>query len=211
MKKQSFPTLYFPNLFNPYKIFSGRKNLSWPKLIFCFILLNALLLIPVTLHQAKQTSFDLNQVFPEAGTLINDKLVGALSGSELKDGELVQAKQQSFQDQNNLSGVLVSERQIAETQNVIAFNQTEIVLQNEHYHFNIRYPAGVEMKDLSSVEAVQDFTAEAFFKAYQPIIFLTMVLILGSLTLVSTLLLTVFSAGVLLLTKKKRVFKDRYF
>ncbi len=206
MKKQTFPELYFPNIWSPKRIFAARKNLSWLKMLFCFILLNALLLIPISLHQAKQNDFEILKWTSGLDALSSNQAASQLEQLKIEDGKLVNGSEMVFQDDSGVSGVFVPQHTFDVAKSAISFGETRLDLKDASgYKFSLVYPESGVVTNLG------DFINTTWYAQYKPVVFLGMVFVLGTLTFVSSLMLILFSSICLALTKKSSFSKINSF
>jgi maltodextrin utilization protein YvdJ len=206
MKKPNFPELYFPNIISPKRIFAARKNLSWFKMVFCFILLNAILLIPISLHQAKQNDFEILKWTSGLDSLATNEAASQFNGLQIADGKLVSGSEMVFQDTGGVSGVFIPQKSFDASKNAISFDEKRLRVKDASgYSFSLAYPDSAVVTDL------EEFINTTWYAQYKPVVFLGMVFVLGTLTLVSSLMLVLFSSICLALTKKSSFSKINSF
>ncbi|MHC5375038.1 hypothetical protein ACYSNU_14700 [Enterococcus sp. LJL120] len=207
MKAEQFPINYFSGIASPRKIFLGRKNFSWFQLIFIYIFLNALLLIPVTLNLATSYQFSLADSLPEVAALLDDQTAAAFSELPIENGELETSESTILnQSADGIVGVNLTEAELAGQTTVVNFTPTtwQITgLQGEReYSFELYYTDSLNPSQATSGAALQKLLGQQFFANQRLPIIISALLATGFLLFVMNLFLVLGSAFFLWLTKK---------
>lgn len=72
---KAFPINYFTNIFSAKKIFKNRQQLIWWQILLIILLLNGLMLMPLSVQLGKIQSANLNDFVPNALATMNDDTV----------------------------------------------------------------------------------------------------------------------------------------
>lgn len=70
-----FPINYFTNIFSAKKIFKNRQQLIWWQILLIVLLLNGLMLMPLSVQLGKIQSANLNDFVPNALATMHDDTV----------------------------------------------------------------------------------------------------------------------------------------
>ncbi|BAQ51488.1 maltodextrose utilization protein malA [Streptococcus pyogenes] len=101
--KKQFPISYISHCLSPRAMFASRAQFTWWQNLLIIVFLNALIMIPVTLHYANMTTYPLERIVTKSLSPITDKTYQALTQGKIekdtfqgqslirRDGELVLA------------------------------------------------------------------------------------------------------------------------
>ncbi|MBC2259976.1 DUF1189 family protein [Listeria sp. FSL L7-0091] len=204
MKKVPFIIQYVKSTLGPTAIFEGRKILKFWQMVIVFIFLNALLLLPVSAHFANQSSFDLLSLMPKMATLGTDQLATEISGLTLENGELTDKNAHIVEKSaNGVAGVNLTKAELSGAKNIINFKDQEMTLTDASgYTFEVSYPKDATLSEITSGESLVDWVSAQWYLENQAFVFLSMVLMIGSIIFVSSLMLTTFTSLFIWMTKR---------
>lgn len=204
MKKMTFPLNYFSLIYSPVRIFIGRTMLSWGKILFIFIFLNACLILPVSLYFAKADSFQLTKVMPDMMELVNQQLVDQLQAYSLNDGVLSGGHGDIVLDsKDGAAAIILNATEIPKAENAIILGKTEMELRDEQgYAFKVKYTNNTDLKNIETPAALSDWISSQWYIQNKAFLFITMILMTGSILVGSTLMLTLFTSLILWGTKR---------
>jgi maltodextrin utilization protein YvdJ len=203
MKKLAFPMNYFSVIFSPVRMFIGRSNLSWGNILFIFIFLQACLILPVSVHFAKANSFELKQVMPGTMDLIDQPFVDQLSSYSLHDGVLsggngdVILKSDSGVAMISLNGTTAPD-----ADNAIIMKKSEMELKDKAgYTFKVKYTNNTSLSNIESPTDLINWISSQWYTQNKAFLFITMILMVGSILVGSALMLILFTSLFLWMTK----------
>lgn len=204
MKKVPFIIHYVKSTLGPSAIFDGRKALKFWQMVIVFIFLNALLLLPVSAHFANQTSFDLPEIMPGMAALGTDQLANDIQGLSLENGELTDKNAHLVEKSaNGVSGVNLTDAELGNAKNVINFKNSEMVLKDASgYTFQVSYPKDATLAEITSGESLVNWISAQWYLENQAFVFLSMVMMIGSIIFVSSLMLAIFTSLFIWMTKR---------
>ncbi|MFS0784304.1 DUF1189 domain-containing protein [Bacillus sp. 1P06AnD] len=208
MKKNvPFPLNYARNSVSPQRMFKGRKEMGWGKLLLLFVFLNACMILPTSLHFTKAKSFDLFDVMPETIGMINQKTVEMMQKHPIIDGTMGgRIVEQPIAGPEGI--ILFSLDQPAQTkaENAIIFSRKEMILKNEKgYDFTVRYKNNESDADVENTDQLKAWLNDQWYTQNKAFLYLTMVLMVGSILVGSTTMLALVAALFLWLAKKSRM------
>lgn len=144
MQHATFPLNYFNSILTPVKMFRGRTQLTWFKIIFVILFLNGLMMIPIVLNYADEGSYNLKGTYPVLYDLVDEEVVTALNSN----------KPFFLTKENGVVAGGEDEATALEAENILFFGETELVLQENDLPLSrVTYTKDVDWGD--SVESVR--------------------------------------------------------
>ncbi|AQY52562.1 hypothetical protein UE46_12435 [Listeria weihenstephanensis] len=202
---RGFPMSYFWGMCTPKRMFASRKLFGWGKLVFIFVFLTACLLIPVSLHFAKQDSFDLKSLMPNMMKQVDDTFVKEVTANySLENGVL--SGQPDVMKTDTTSGVAMvslAGGALPNAKNMIALQKDKMELRdNSGYAFTVKYTDDANFADIQTSADMQSWISGQWYVQNKAFVFLTMSLMLGSVLFASSLMLALFAALFIWFTKR---------
>ncbi len=205
MKTDLFPINYFTMIWTPQKIFQGRKLLKWWQIIFVFLFLNSLLMIPISLNYAKMDTFPAQAYFPDALKLVDEELVMFLQEVSVEEGKLRSPVNYIREHDQGIVAVGISEKKMTEAlekNEALLFLDDHFVLkEGDNPVFKVPYPKNFLIQEVTSKEELQEMLADAWFRQNKTYIVFSLTLITGTISFISMLFMILGSAVFLYLTK----------
>ncbi|PZF90736.1 DUF1189 domain-containing protein [Listeria ivanovii] len=213
MKKIPFIIQYVKSTLGPNAIFDGRKALGFWQMVIVFIFLNALLLLPVSAHFANQTSFDLPEIMPGMATLGTDQFANDIQSLSLENGELTDKNAHLVEKSNaGVAGVNLTDAELRGAENVINLKVNEMQLKDASgYTFEVTYPKDATLAEITSGESLVNWISAQWYLENQAFVFLSMVMMIGSIVFVSSLMLAIFTTLFIWMTKRSSFSKIASF
>ncbi|CCQ21685.1 Maltodextrose utilization protein malA [Listeria monocytogenes N53-1] len=102
-----------------------------------------------------------------------------------------------------MAGVNLTKAELSGAKNVINFKDQEMTLTDASgYTFEVSYPKDATLSEITSGESLVDWVSAQWYLENQAFVFLSMVLMIGSIIFVSSLMLTVFTTLFIWMTKR---------
>ncbi len=204
MKKLPYPLNYFMNIWTPKSVFRGRKSLNLFQLLVTFILLNGILLIPISLNLQQSQGVNVVKLMPHTFAIVNEELVSRIQENQLKNGQLTTTKSQIYlADAQHLVG-----RNLATSnarKNQLIFNQRNFILKDENgYAFTVNYTKNFQMREATSPEKLKKMLQEQWLIQNRPFVVFTLILMIGVVIFISNLMVAFVSAGLLWFARKSQ-------
>lgn len=200
MQKAAFPINYFQSIVTPVKMFRGRKQLGWPKLIFVILFLNGLMMIPIVLSYAGDSSFNLEPTYPEVFAMVDQEVVTALNSQE-----------DFFLEKGNGAVVRGGDEALALAYDtVLYFGETEVVLkQGDAPLTRATYTKDVDWGD--SVASVQAEISRQWYYMNRVFIVATYSFMIAGMLLLMNVLLVMGAAFFMFLAGRSSIMElDTY-
>lgn len=209
MKTQLFPINYFTHIWTPQKIFQGRKLLKWWQIVFVFLFLNGLLMIPISLNYAKMDDFPAGAYFPETMELIDEDLVGFMQNVEVINGQLRSTADYFRETTEGIVAVGLMDKDVEaalEKNHVLLFLEDHFVLkEGENPAFTVPYPKTFSFQDVTTRAEFQQLLFDAWFIQNKTYIVFSLTLITGTISFISMLFIVLGSALILYFTKMSKL------
>lgn len=205
MTKQPFPLNYFASIVTPRQVFRGRKALTKIQLAVIFIFITALSLIPVTVNMARSTHFNLSEIMPEMFKQVDHETLVAIQEAPFTDGRLNSQDMRLINKQGTV-GFNLSEAELAKHQTAISFNETSMWLKDSSgYEFKVAYTKEFSPANYASIAELKQGISSQWLTQNKAFVALTMMLMSGSLIMVSHLILILGGAFFVWLTRKNHL------
>lgn len=215
-KKLYFPISYVTNFLSPRAIFSKRKDFNLWQNLLIIIFLNALIMIPVTIHYASMNSYPISSIIKDALSPITEKTYIALTKGFIKDNTY-KGKPNKIVDKKVAILVLPNEKIKKE---FIKSKKTHIILDKKEWIFvdkkgrelvskiSVKNKKLVELKNLSEVRS---FVNQEYFNSNRASILMFLLVTFTLLIYVGTIVLIGLGTIFLYLTKKSKLFSINSF
>lgn len=209
MQEMNYPFNYIQCIFSPRKVFEGRKNLSWFQLIFTYLFLTALLVIPTTLHLIQSKQYPVNQALPNMEFLLTDDAARSFQKLVVKNGQL-ETKDTLILSENGamISGVDLSSNVTKNKRLSMVFypEKWEIIdsTKEKPVIFTMNYSTQFNPKQVTDKESFNTFINEQFYLSNQASILLSISFTVGFFLFAMNLLLVLGASFFLWLTRKSR-------
>ncbi|MFS7260161.1 DUF1189 domain-containing protein [Carnobacterium divergens] len=190
MKQTSFPLNYFQSMVTPKAAFYGRNQLSWFQIVIVFLFLNGLLMIPVSLFFANSKQFQLEEMMPNALQLIDDETMKSMEGVGFKNGEMQSSSKLLIEKESGVVGVNQPEKALKKEANVVAFEKNQFILKDQSgYEFNVAYTKDFDKTSSTTAKQLVDELKRMWYQQNRAFVSFTMMLMTGSILVVSNIVL----------------------
>lgn len=209
MKAESFPINYFRGMTSPRRIFAGRKQFNWYQLVFIYIFLTALLLIPVTLNLANLT-ISIDEYLPNINSLFTEEVAGNFQQLTVENGVLQNDEKIILgTTAEGIVGANLSEADMSGNTYSINFRRDQwgIIDQvdGEPYTFNLNYSNQFDPQEVTSSVQLEAMMSNEFYLNNRAAIILTRLLATGFILFAMNLVLVLGTSFFLWLTKKSNL------
>nr|WP_280527050.1 DUF1189 family protein [Listeria grandensis] len=189
-------------------MFASRTSFGWGKLMFIFVFLTACLLIPVSLHFAKQDSFDLESLMPNMMQQVDEAFVGEVTASyALQNGTLSgQPSETRLENKSGIAMVNLANSDMPDAKNMLVLGKNSMELRDSSgYAFTVKYTDDASLEGITSPTDMQAWISGQWYVQNKAFVFLTMSAMLGSVLFASSLMLTLFAALFIWFTKRNQM------
>lgn len=207
---------YFRAMVSPVSSFMQRHYLNiWQKILI-LLMLNSLLLMPISLAIGRQNRADLKDYMPQAMTLLDETLVTQLNDLTVKEEQLVIDDLKILKDEASGIVGLAPSSELAQTalngKSGIMFTPREFYMKEEgRGQLTQAYLLDSRLTSVTTVEDLQKELSRQWFESNRLSIVLTNFINTGILLLVSFLGLILGSSLFLYLTKFSRMYSIQTF
>lgn len=202
MTKLPFPFNYFANIGSPKRVFQGRRALSKFQIVIIFVLITALGLIPVTLNMARSTHFQLGEIMPGMFRQLDQETLSAIQQVPFTEGHLASGSRQLI-NSNGTVGFNLSEQEMTQIKSGINFGERSMFLKDEAgYEFQVNYTKDFSPGAFTTVGELKKGISAQWLTQNKAFVAFTMMLMSGSLILVSNLILIMGGAFFVWMTRK---------
>lgn len=196
MLKENFPFNYFSVWLNPIKMFKKRKSLNWFQIIIILFFLLALNILPVPFYYQQQKSMPLDIYLPNVQKNLKnneDILKQASQSAEFSNGRFHFSQERVLkQDKSGLTGVNLSEKQIANEKNAVVLNNNFFIFKEKGNVSKIYYSENFDPQGSLKKQLNQEW-----YRRNKAAISFAMLQSIGSLFLLTNLVF-VFGGGFIL-------------
>lgn len=201
MKTEVFPINYFKSIWTPIKAFTNRFKLSWPNMVVVLIFLNALMTIPVTINFAQMDTFPIEDLYPNAATILENEELPELNAATYQDGEMQVTEPFIHENEAGIvaAGVNLEENEtLANAENVVLFEEDQFQIKETGAPTTtVPYTENFSLEHASNSEEILDVMSEQWFVQNQVFVVAFFTLIISMLQLVM-LLFTIFGSALFL-------------
>ncbi|WP_261807080.1 DUF1189 family protein [Lapidilactobacillus luobeiensis] len=203
MKKIAFPVRYFMSAFTPTAMFKGRHALRWWQQIIVFVFLSALMILPIPIFYAQQTTFNFHAFLPDANALLaRQELKDASQQLTFKDDRLQTSENKViYQTKKALIGTNLTKKQLKQVDNAVDLAEDHFTLQERGYLFQATYQ---QKNNVSPQKNITKFLQNSWYRSNHGSIMMLMLVSVGLIVVGSNLLLILGAAFFLSLMKRNR-------
>lgn len=198
MQNKSFPINYFNSVLTPVKNFIGRKQLSWPKLLFVILFLNGIMMIPIVMNFTQTEAIQLKSTFPSIYDLIDEDVVDSLNQTTSEKGQVTFTEPFILEKEAGIVLGGVDEQEIEEAlemTNALVFAEDRFYLKEGDLPVSeITYTADVQLNGWQTVDDLQAEINRQWFQYNRVFIVATYSFMITGMLLMMNLLL-VFGAA----------------
>ncbi|AZP04986.1 DUF1189 domain-containing protein [Jeotgalibaca ciconiae] len=198
MQNKSFPINYFNSVLTPVKNFIGRKQLSWPKLLFVILFLNGIMMIPIVINFTQTEAIQLKSTFPAIYDLIDEDVVDSLNQTTSEKGQVTFTEPFILEKEAGIVLGGVDEQEIEEAlemTNALVFAEDRFYLKEGDLPVSeITYTADVQLNGWQTVDDLQAEINRQWFQYNRVFIVATYSFMITGMLLMMNLLL-VFGAA----------------
>ena len=198
MQNKSFPINYFNSVLTPVKNFIGRKQLSWPKLLFVILFLNGIMMIPIVMNFTQTEAIQLKSTFPAIYDLIDEDVVDSLNQTTSEKGQVTFTEHFILEKEVGIVLGGVDEQEIEEAlemTNALVFAEDRFYLKEGDLPVSeITYTADVQLNGWQTVDDLQAEINRQWFQYNRVFIVATYSFMITGMLLMMNLLL-VFGAA----------------
>lgn len=211
-----FPLNYFSTILSAKKIFMHRNYLkNWQKILIV-VVLNSLLMLPLSLQLGRLTNEDLTNYTPQAMNFLDQSVVDALN--QLDNDQLSLKIEETAFIKEEEDRLIAFAPSVAEAE-VLLIDQTGIVFTPQAFMiaeeatlaFNQPYTLEPAINHLSNVDNLKDSMSEQWFWSNRSSIIISNFIYITILVLTSLLLLIIGASFLLSLMKRMDAFDIQSF
>lgn len=210
MQHTRFPLTYFGSLWTPRSVFTGRNYLNWLHMIFVFVFLVGLLMVPTTLQVAGQQTASLNQLVPQLLDVVDEQTVQAVQQATLYEGALDGPAFVTSHELGATAGWLSAEAR----QEVYQVSGTIVYFDTAGYRLRlsdgtevrVAYPKDNRLVHVTTVQELKDELSRQWFVANRAQVVLAVLLQAAVLMATNNLFIVLGSAVLLYWAKRTRLF-----
>ncbi len=204
---QVFPLNYFSSIFNVKKIFALRKKMNWGQTILIFVFLMSILVMPITLFYAKETSIPSERFFNQQDKLFTPQVVEKVAELSFSKGQLENKESVVLGEDANGVFALNANPQSFAKKDYLILNQDFWLIQTKGKQFKNVYRSQFQPKDVKTPAELLQFFERNFYQSNQLTIILSYSLSLG-LMLVALFFLIFLGGALFLWLARKSQFTD---
>ena len=134
MNLDKFPINYIKSTYPPLKAFQNRLLLSWPQMIFVFLMMTFSMLLPVYNHYQNVEVFSIEDFYPNVVEMIDDQTLEVLKSVDLNQGTLTLSNPFTIEyDQGIIAGNITTKdySEYEDVPNVLLFRSQEFIIRDE--------------------------------------------------------------------------------
>ncbi|APZ49192.1 hypothetical protein BW721_05590 [Jeotgalibaca sp. PTS2502] len=198
MQNKTFPINYFNSVLTPVKNFIGRKQLSWPKLLFVILFLNGIMMIPIVMNVTQTEAIQLKSTFPAIYDLIDEDVVDSLNQTTSEKGQVTFTEPFILEKEAGIVLGGVDEQEIEEAlemTNALVFAEDRFYLKEGDLPVSeIPYTADVQLGGWQTVDDLQAEVNRQWFQYNRVFIVATYSFMITGMILLMNFLLVFGSA-----------------
>lgn len=209
MKTDIFPINYFKSVWTPIQAFKNRHKLNGFQLILVLVFLNGLMTIPVTLNYATLDFMPLEEFYPNAVKIIDEKAMEVIQTNRFDNGQMF--IETPFHVENDYGvvaghGEASAGEELEDVDRYIYFEENQFLINEEGSPLtSVLYTKDFRLDDLESVEEIRHELSRQWFNQNRIFIVLFFSLMISAFMFIMTLFVVLGSAFLLYLTKKSTV------
>lgn len=211
MEQKRFPIDYVSSTLTPIRAFMGRKQLNWFKIIIIIFFLNALIMIPITLHYSKM-EWSLESTFPSVYNMIDDEVVQQLQQTEIVKGVATFDNSFSLETPSGIVAIGLSEsdeEQALEKRNILLFTKKEMMIKEEGTPLSkVPYTNDVNWSNIETPEQVKQTIEEQWFRFNRVYIVASYSFMISFALFIMNLFL-IFGSGMFIYLARRNSFEEK--
>lgn len=132
LKIDIFPINYFKSVGTPTRAFKNRHKLNWLQLIIVLFFLNGLMTIPVTLNYTNLNFIPLEEFYPNAIQIIDEKSIQVIQDSKFDSGQMFIESPFIIENEYGIAaGGIESnfEEELLQAENYIFFEENQFLIK----------------------------------------------------------------------------------
>lgn len=204
MTNIKFPMNYFMSIFTPKAMFKGRKNLNWFGILFIFIFLNALLLIPIPLFYAHANQVNIHPFMPRVEQMIgNKKLQKVVNRSDYSQQtrKFQFKKSQVLSDKKNqIIGINLSKDQLASRSAAVNIKNDTFTFKEDKLSFVSKYQSSYDPK-----KSMENFLQNSWYLENRGYIATMMLMMLAMIIVIINLFVILGTSFLLYLSHRSSI------
>lgn len=211
MQNATFPINYFKSILTPVRMFRGRKQLTWPKIIFVILFLNGLMMVPITLNYTRTADFTLEPTFPTVFDMIDNEVVQQVNEIDVENGVADIPAPFLLERENGVVAGGVSEDVLNE-EHLLLFEENQIVLKEGDLPLSeIPYTEDFSFDAIETPEDLRAAISMQWYYANQTYIVATYSFMIAAILLVMNVFLIFGAAFFIFLASRSGYFEiDSY-
>lgn len=210
-----FPLNYFKSIWTPKQVYVGRRNLNWFQLIFILLFLNALLVIPVTLHYTKMDDLLIDGTFPNAFSLIDESVVAELKDEQFVNGTMEVKEPFYIEKDQGVIGAGLEEGEVEkalEKENALLFLEKELLLkEGDHPVSEVPFTKDFDLSQIETVDDLKEEISRQWFVHNKSFVVGSFSFIIFTILLVSLLAIVLGASLFIYLARRSRLINIRSF
>lgn len=210
-----FPLNYFKSIWTPKQVYVGRRNLNWFQLIFILLFLNALLVIPVTLHYTKMDDLPIDGTFPNAFSLIDESVVAELKDEQFVNGTMEVKEPFYIEKDQGVIGAGLEEGEVEkalEKENALLFLEKELLLkEGDHPVSEVPFTKDFDLSKIETVDDLKEEISRQWFVHNKSFVVGSFSFIIFTILLVSLLAIVLGASLFIYLARRSRMINIRSF
>lgn len=210
LKTDVFPLNYFKDLWTPKQILKQNRTFNWFQIALVVLFLNALMIIPVSLHYAKMDNYPIENTFPNAFDLIDASVVSELNETTFQSGRMEEDSVFKVESEKGMviGGITSNEaEEILRTEdNAVLFLENGFILKEaDQPASSVPYTKKVSFTQADTVTEVRNILSQQWFIKNQTFVVAAFSFIIYVLLLTELILLVFGSAFFGFLTLKHKL------
>lgn len=209
LKIDIFPINYFKSVGTPTRAFKNRHKLNWLQLIIVLFFLNGLMTIPVTLNYTNLNFIPLEEFYPNAIQIIDEKSIQVIQDSKFDSGQMFIESPFIIENEYGIAaGGIESnfEEELLQAENYIFFEENQFLIKEAGTPLTtILYTKDFQLDNFETEEEIKNEMSRQWFNQNRVLIVLFFSLMISAYMFVMTLMIVLGSALFLYFTKKSTV------
>lgn len=204
-----FPLNYFTTIFSPVKIFKNRNQLSWGQIPLIILLLNALMLMPLSVLIGNTRSANLSDYVPNTMATINEQFVDHYN-QYITGGKVIILPEQ--QNEFFMSDFAKAKEEILTKENrIIITNEGFLIKERNKPLIEQQFIEGIALTTANSIDDLVQQLSNHWFKQNRIAIVMTNFINIWLLMMINFVTLLCGTALLFWLTRFGKIFTIRTF
>ncbi|ERL63976.1 hypothetical protein [Schleiferilactobacillus shenzhenensis] len=191
-----FPFNYWSTTLQPKKMFAHRHDLGWWKMIFSWIILLALVIIPVPVYYGRQTTVDTDILLPKVTQAVKKDAVDQALATAFQNRSTAHAV--LYQDKQTIVGRNLTKKEIKSRAVSVSVAPKSFALQEDQAAFKVPLRASIRY------QSAKQYLNEQWYAENKSLVTMYFVTLFGGITFVTALLLWLGIAFFMWLTRFNR-------